>query len=327
METPYLPDLLGNPKEDNMENFRFASTRFEVSVYEASDCLVFTASESDYPVGICMHGETLAKHTVEMVAHTKAQGFDKFVIAFSGCCDTDTGSIVEVCKITREAGVSFVWLNPTIHDGFYCWDGEEVIQSFAHAEKLWKGCKGAEEVAEELAHRDDCVARGKKHNEDEAALLKQYPVVMKVEAIESHYHKDKQSAAEQAFYTFFGNQLPIVSKVNCVALFDENLAEGVLVTKSQTIHFSVVGCSINRDTLLGRGKGNAGQKGYTKGGAGSIRIEFGPEVPQVSLYCHPGSWKVTPVGLPHVSHCSQYGKSWYEFYFEPMWQRLYNTNA
>lgn len=305
-----------------MEHFKFSTTNLEVRVYKATDCIVFTVVD-DYcrSMGICMHGEAATKRAVEMVVYTKSQGYDKFVIAFSGCCDADVQNIVDVCKVTREAGVSFVWLNPIIQDGYQCWDGEEEILSFTQAEEMWRRCDGAEWFAEELARYDDRVARRKKHNEDETALLKQYPVVVKVETIESYHHKDKLSAAEQAFHTFFGNQLPIVSKVNCVALFDEKLAGGVLVTKSQTIHFSVAG-SIDRDTLLGRGKGKAGQKGYTKDGAGSIRIEFGPEVSQASLYCQPGDWRVIPVGLPRVTYCSQGGNEWFDFYFEPMWQRL-----
>jgi hypothetical protein len=146
--------------------------------------------------------------------------------------------------------------------------------------------------------------------------LREYPIVAKIQSIESHQHSTSHgdfTIGMGAFNTLFFGSVPLtlVSEVNAVMLLNPEKKEGLLVTKSQLLKFTLTRRGVDVDALQGRKPGN----NYSNGkDGGSLRISFGSELPEVSVYCEPGVWKIGPhpelqVMDPNV-------------HYEPMWKRV-----
>lgn len=273
----------------------------------AEDCVVFA--------GRCICHE-VAENAEVMIREAKAAGKTKVVIV--GDCDSHHGD-EEMLAVMSNAGIECKWL---YEESCFLWHAapnfsETAIRRFEDAESFGKLRDLLEKIGRRVYDIQEKVKREQKP-------LAEYPVVAKVQAIESHDHNSDYSGTTQkslpgrtAFNTLFKTNVPdkLVSAVNAVMLFNPANNTGLLVTKSQEIQFSLARPHhFSLDILRGRGATDYERRGYTKNNAGSIRISVGEGSSELSIYCFPGVWKITP--HPELDTMDP------DIHYVPMWQRV-----
>lgn len=273
----------------------------EMIMEVAEDCVVFA--------GTCLCHQ-LAANAETMIKETIAAGMTKIVIV-GDCDDHESVHEDELAEIMQAAGMQYVWLwnNCEFINELTSGFSSTAVKQFAAAEDFGK----LRDLLDSMGRK---VYDVKQQIKFEDWKLREYPIVAKIQSIESHNHSTSHgdfTIGTGAFNTLFFGSVPrtLVSEVNAVMLLNPEKEEGLLVTKSQLLKFTLTRESVDVDALQGRKPGD----NYSNGkGGGSLKISFGPGVPEVSVYCEPGVWKIgshpeLQVMDPNV-------------HYEPMWKRV-----
>lgn len=269
----------------------------------ADDCVVIAGNFC--PVTIDLN---------ELIREVKVAGKDKVVIV--GDCHTERDHRVanfgeKVINTFAMAGIECKWLEGlylhNVESGF----SDTHINTFDEAESFRK-------LRRMLQNMETKVSEVKRRIGVDARVLSEYPVVTKVQAIESHDHNKEYvvGSGVSAFNVLFGQRPDtLVSEVNTVVLLNLEEKSGLIVTKSQHIKFTFAQ-PIDPNTLYGIGEeGKEWKKrGYTRDGCGSIRVNVGKGSTELSIYCHPGVWTVQP--HPELDTTNP------DVRYVPMWQRV-----
>jgi hypothetical protein len=245
-----------------------------------------------------------------MIEETVAAGMKKVVVV-GDCDDHDVWHEEKLTEIMTAAGIEHIWLSEAasfIHEMMPGWS-ETAVKQFDAAQDFGK-------LRDLINNMGRKVYDVKSQIKSEDWKLREYPVVVKIQSIESHNHFTSHgdyTIGTGAFNTLFFGSVPrtLVSEVNAVMLLNPEKKEGLLVTKSQLLKFTLTRESVDVDALQGRKPGD----NYSKGkGGGSLKISFGPGVPEVSVYCEPGVWKIGPHPELQVMDPN--------IHYEPMWKRV-----
>lgn len=264
------------------------------------DCVVFA--------GRCICHE-IDRNAKVMIQKAKAAGKTKVVIV--GDCDDHHGD-EKMFAVMSKAGIECKWFPEETTFLRYAAPNfsQTAIRRFGDAEDFSK----LRDLLEKIGRR---VYEIQQKIEREQKLLAEYPVVAKIKTIESHDHNnDYKATGRAAFNSLFGKSLPnvLVSEVNAVMLLNPANNAGLLVTKSQEIKFVLAHPHhFDLEILQGRSAKDPKREGYTDGGWGSVRINVGEGSPELSIYCSPGVWKITP-------H-SELDTMDPDVHYVPMWQR------
>jgi hypothetical protein len=272
--------------------------RLTVEMEIAEDCVVFAGTH------LC---HKIQKNAQSMVKETLAAGMKKMVIV-GDCDDHSKGHEITLTNTMKDTGIEYVWLyNECSYIRSAAPDFSETgLRRFSEAKLFGQLRRTLHMIGCRIQEINHSIYREKE-------LLKKYPVVARIQAIESHDHnyENKIPSGRLAFDALFGQKLPnkIVSNVNAVALFDKTGKNGVLVTKSKQITFSTWQYfELNKDLDTLR------KDGFTKDKHGSIRINIGEGAPEISLYCLPGEWKIKT--HPELDVTDP------DVHYIPMWQRV-----
>lgn len=273
----------------------------------AEDCVVFA--------GRCICHE-IEKNAEVMIRKAKAAGKTKIVIV--GDCEDHYGD-EKMLAIMANAGIECRWLYEESCYLRYAMPNfsQTGIRRFKEAESFRKLRNLLEKIGRRVWDIQQKIEREQKS-------LTEYPVVAKIQAIESHDHNSGYSGTTQkwlpgrlAFNTLFKTNVPdtLVSAVNAVMLFNPANNTGLLVTKSQEIQFSLARPHhFSLDILQGRSLKDPKREGYTKDNWGSVRVNVGEGSSELSIYCFPGVWKITP--HPELNTMDP------DVHYVPMWQRV-----
>lgn len=268
----------------------------------AEDCVVFA--------GRCICHQ-IKENAEVMIREAKAAGKTKIVIV--GDCDDHNGREGKMLQVMSAAGMECKWLYEESCFLSHAMPNfsQTGIRRFAEADDFRKLRNLLEKIGRRVYDIEQKIA-------SEPKLLAEYPVVAKVQAIESHDHNDSHTyKGRAAFNTLFGSSLPnvLTSSVNAVMLLNPANNTGLLVTKSQEIKFTLARPQhFDLNILQGRSSKDPKREGYTKNNWGSVRINVGEGSTELSIYCDPGVWTVKP--HPELDTTDP------DIRYVPMWQRV-----
>jgi hypothetical protein len=254
-----------------------------MSMEVGEDCIVFASR--------CLcHG--IRKNGTVMVEHARRAGMSKVVVV--GDCD-DHGEWHEevLSEVMLAAGLEHIWLADD------CLSIEHAMPNFSPtAVRKFDDAKSFGELRKSLDKMGRRISDIAYKIKSEADTLAKYPIVGKIQAIESHDHNCRRPAGTVSFEALFGSpSLPdrLISEVRAVALLNLETNEGLLVTPSQEISFVLARPKdFDLEIFQGRSARDLKHEGYTIDGYGSVRIDVGEGATEISLYCYPGVWKIAP---------------------------------
>lgn len=278
---------------------------YELDMKVAEDCVVIAGNFCPAVVDMNL-----------LIQEVKATGKSKVVIV-GDCHESDHHFAFygeEVTDTLAAAGIECKWLEGGVGNT------KRIMPNFSHlAINTFAEAEDFRKLRNLLRKTGERVRDIDKKIECESKLLSEYPVVARVQAIESHDHNFEWKAGDgvKAFNALFGQTRAntLVSEVNSVVLFNLENKTGLIVTKSQEFKFSFVNPEhFKLNVFQGNGKREAERKGYTREGCGSIRVNVGKGSTELSIYCNPGVWTIKP--HPELDVADP------DVHYVPMWKRV-----
>lgn len=260
-----------------------------------SDAIVFVTK--------CAH--ITPENTAEKIIAVARGNQKQNIVLIGGCSDSTTQTEGSIRELVTAAGINLARIDAGGLDEYLV--RTHLDPAFKLKISSWQEALSMERLLPHLAAQANRVSDIHRRIEDEVRSLTEFPVVCKVESIEFHLdaHENYDLLGSE-FKKLFQIPNEMRSTANAVALINPEKRVGILVTKSQKIHFSTV-YPVTQEKL---------ERGFESrhGSYGSLRIKLLGGTAQLSLYLYEGKWDIAPHSELELADPS--------FHYEPMWQRV-----